>query len=71
MFSPQRTFFLAVLRHPIAIITDQFDDCGKAIIEHWLEDKERLFEDLKYMEHSAVVHYEHMAMGDTHGNMSQ
>jgi hypothetical protein len=69
MFTPERSFFLVVLRHPLSTSVEKraYKDCGKEMVDLWLETKHILFEDLKHLKLSAVVHYEHLATGDTLG----
>jgi hypothetical protein len=68
MLTPERSFFLVVLRHPFAAAR-HFHGCGENDIKTWIESKELLLEDLKHLKMSAVVHYEHMSEGDTLGTL--
>ena len=70
MFTPSRSMFLAVLRHPLATFRQNHirRKCGEQRLQQWLEEKEMLLEeDIQHLHHAAVVHYEHLANNDTFG----
>ena len=71
-FSAERSYFVVVLRHPLAstrfIWNNNFNnDCGEYAIKHWLLLQETLFDDLKLIKNSVVVHYERFALGNAEG----
>ena len=72
LFGSDRTMFLVVLRHPMAtlrkLIADNpryFRDCGDTYLQHWLLLHETMLKDLVDIKHTALVHFEHLALGDT------
>jgi hypothetical protein len=73
MFTPSRSLFLVVLRHPLAMLRKNHirHNCGEKRLKDWLEEKEMLFEeDIQHLHHVAVVHYEHLANNNTLGQSS-
>jgi hypothetical protein len=41
--------------------------CGGPVIEHWLFLNEIMFEDLRYIRHKVVLHYEQFMQGNIQG----
>ena len=79
-FSPERTSFIVVLRHPFSNWNYQRSAnqsshragygvslCGEKIVQRWLDHHEALFTDLKSIQNYAVVHFERFLLGDTNG----
>ena len=69
-FTPGRSFFLVLLRHPLAAAkysyfpsTHRRDarNCLGPFLEHWLHENEVLLRDLPHIRHRIVVHYETLA----------
>ena len=71
-FSAERSFFVVVLRHPLASIRHAWarssqGDCGSYALRTWFLLHEILFDDLKLIKNSVVVHYERFALGNAEG----
>ena len=78
-FTPERSFFVVMLRHPLAtmkhiwerqdlVTSSRFaEDCGETALQHWLLVHAILLDDLRALRNVAVVQYERFAMGDTQG----
>jgi hypothetical protein len=76
MFNADRSFFLVILRHPLATMRDRYQlhegkrflDCGDYQIRHWLLIQQSMFADLERIKNKLVVHYEDFALyGDAQG----
>ena len=72
LFKPDRTNFIAMLRHPLAGLHHNFelltpkvlrDDCGALHVENWLVANEVLSYDLPELKSAVVLMYEHL-MGE-------
>ena len=72
MFTPGRSKFMIVLRHPLGPMHHIFEfadrnilanDCGSVMLENWLHAHETLANDISHLQNSVVVMYEHF-MGD-------
>ena len=62
-FSTERSFFVVVLRHPLANIKSQWsnadvDDCGESWMKRWLDVQEAMFRDLKYIRNHVAFYFE-------------
>lgn len=72
-FTAERTFFVVVLRHPLATMKEMwtfrkifnFSDCGENAIIHWLKIQRQLFEDMAQLHNVVLFHYEHFALGQS------
>ena len=75
-FTAERTFFIAIIRHPLAVLRRQWASsawknirgmCDVWGIDGWIKANAVMIEDFKYVKHKAVVRYEHLMGGDTDG----
>ena len=76
-FRPEQSFFVIVLRHPLATMRDlweikgkkefNFLDCGESALKHWLKIQDSMFRDLKFIQNRVVFHFERFALGDSQG----
>ncbi|EGD82821.1 hypothetical protein PTSG_12029 [Salpingoeca rosetta] len=64
MFTPQRTVFLFMLRHPLGATHYSYvrhpphADCGARLVEHWLVIHDQAVRDLPAIQRAAVVQFE-------------
>ena len=71
-FTPEHTFFVVVMRHPLATMEvawtmpkrRNFTDCGEFAIKHWLFIHNKLFEDLPYLNNVVLFQFERLATGN-------
>jgi hypothetical protein len=79
-FTADRSKFVIVLRHPLGTMQDlwrnkdkgrfTFYDCGMRAMEHWLLLHEMMLEDIPYIKHRVVFHFERFIKGDSQGKLS-
>ena len=74
-FTPERTSFLVILRHPLATMHYKWEaenqrfavDCCEKEIRHWLKCHKALFEDVPPLRNVTVVQFEWLAAEKSQG----
>ena len=78
-FTPQRSHFIAVIRHPFGTMGQLLSnaslfhvrrhrlDCGSGAVKHWLESNRMMLEDMHRLDHAVLLRFETFALGDQHG----
>ena len=74
-FTPERTAFMFILRHPLGTMRENwemtgrysFGACGESALVHWLTIHEAWLQDLAYISHFVVFHFERLVLGDSVG----